>query len=146
MNYINFSKIKIIFICLLVCLFIYIIGILFLYQIVLLENEINRKIAFMVYEGYLPSPRTSSVVSISCEEVFKLFPDMEEDELLRRTSFQLLEGSDYWVSYIKGSKKNVFPFITNDFSTNFFLYGVSDEPRCFKVLATFVEAVNNSTK
>ena len=53
MNYINFSKMKFFFICLLVCLFICIIGILFFYQIALLENEINRKIASVAYKGYL---------------------------------------------------------------------------------------------
>tara|TARA_B110001469_G_C9486796_1_gene243781 strand:- start:277 stop:711 length:435 start_codon:yes stop_codon:yes gene_type:complete len=144
MNYINFSKMKFFFICLLVCLFICIIGILFFYQIALLENEINRKIASIAYKGYL-SPLTSLIVSIPCEEVFKLFPDMEKDGLLR-TSPELLDDSNYWVSYLKGSKKSVFPFLTNDFFKNFFLYNISDEPRCFKALATFVEAVNNSTK
>ena len=56
-----------------------------------------------------------------------------------------LEDSNYWVSYVTGSKESYYEFLKPSSIDSFLLNAVSDEPRCFKALGTFIEAVNDST-
>ena len=89
-------------------------------------------------------PVTNSVELIACEEVLKLFSHIEIDQMCH-TSPIPLKDPNYWVSYITGSKESYYEFLEPSFIDAFLLNAVSNEPRCFKALGTFIEAVNNST-
>jgi hypothetical protein len=87
---------------------------------------------------------TNSVKRVPCKEVLKLFPHIEVDQMCH-TLPALLKDSNSWVSYITGSKESFYEFIEPNSIDSYLLNAVSNEPRCFKALGTFIEAVNDST-
>ena len=87
---------------------------------------------------------TNSVESIPCKEVLKLFPHIEIDQMCH-TLPAPLKDSNGWVSYITSSKESYYESLEPSFIDSYLLKAVSNEPRCFKALGTFIEAVNDST-
>ena len=139
----TFYKIKNIFIyasifCLL-CL-----GIYLLCCIIVTDRELDLDIISMGLIDYTHIFKPNSIERVPCEEVLKLFPNIRVNELSHSTPAHL-DNSGYLVSYITGSKKSYFAFLEFNLRDTFLLSAISDEPRCFKALGTFIEAVNDST-
>lgn len=98
----------------------------------------------MGFIDYIGIFKPDSIEPVPCEEVLKLFPHIRPNVLSHSTPAHL-DDSGYVVSYITGSKKSYFAYLEFNLWDSFLLSAVSYEPRCFKALGTFIEAVNNST-
>lgn len=143
----TFSKIKNIFICIFIFCFLYLCLHLVSF-VILLDGRLDHNIISIAISSYIENktfiPFINSIESIPCKEVLKLFPNIEVDQMYH-TSPVPLKDSNYLVTYITGSKESYYEFLEPSSMTRFFLNAVSDEPRCFKALGTFIEAVNDST-
>jgi hypothetical protein len=85
-----------------------------------------------------------SITPVPCEEVLQYFPNLEVHSLWQ-TSANPLENSGSWEGYVTGSKGAFYQYLNTSFSEDVLLKAVSNEPRCFKILGGFVEAVSDLT-
>jgi hypothetical protein len=109
-------------------------------------NESIRNLPFHTYpNGTFVLNSNGYVKAIPCEELFKLFPIDLGKGGLHTNPKPMGDGSELWISYVVGNK-NMFTLESRGFLFNVSFMGISDEPRCFMALGTFIESVNNVTK
>ena len=117
-------------------------------RIILLSHQIDMVIQSIAIANYMnDSLYIKSITPVPCEEVLQYFPNLEVHSVhsLWQTLANPLENSDSWESYVAGSKGTFYQYLNTSFSEDVLLKAVSKEPRCFKILGGFVEAVNDLT-
>jgi hypothetical protein len=131
----NFKKIFLLVLFFLLSVFIFIC----IYSV---EKYLEIIIISLPFDGEF-SPVGIRVQAIPCEDIFKLLP-----QLIGKANIcigPIPIDSTLGVTYVIGDKTFLNPDCYG-FFFNLFLNGVSSEPKCYKIISPFLEAVNNCTK